>query len=1304
MPFLEILKSIQDIRQTRSTEAKNNKIKALIESVANNQKLGDRGVNYLNQFLTAFGIHGDASNLSHATTSTSSPPTRPSPSTESQDDRLYHELLPLCQLAYLEEENGIPEDHARKLATIFKNKETAFSYLLHFERSNEYNEQFLLHDACLFELPTLSNLKQFLAWKEIANQGKDHALNMQNKRFRDLLPHAEVITKLMMAKPEQDKATTDQDKQKIDYKKIVEIQTKIIHTARQYKKVDERPITGMTDQQKEERKQARARLSVILLELNEALVTASRGVPLQNASLQTLQAFYQRYQNESNAAHRILVSSGISPANIALFNELERKNDDTLIPPIFIDGYEIGHPGCYLMKLDTMSDEGAAIAATLGITTNCCQYLGGAGSDCVKHGIESPNGGFYILFEGDPTQPRVQDPILAQAWVWRSDDGKLCLDSIESTIRTRHHLPIRELVIDMYRYLGMQLGAQFSVPQVNVGSYSGISGLVTSNSSMHEKLNPADYTGYSDASSQHLLAESDMPYLYYNEGRSDEFKKIVHEKTLAFIRDIFSHENPLDPPSAALNKLIAHLIYTRQTDQSSLYKLLFELAGPYSDKLNALFQLNYKYARLLSENLIDMDSLYQGANINLQGLRGKNALSIAVSKSKHDLVRQLIGCGADINSGGMETLLTLATQKNDESLVKLLIKYGANINSTNYKMESPLFIAAKNGNASLFHLLLNLNARVNVISRENRTNLLMAAAIGNNPEIINTLLLRSDIDRKYQDVTGKTFLHYCTVPMFIELCVAHPELKQMAVEIKDRNGASALQDAVTRFNIDFEPIFNTFSGDQKSSIILSPNIEGDTLLHLTDYPVTLQSLIQQLPVHAKPAAIKLKNKKGETPLHRYTHSSDIMHMMLNMLEPQDRLAAIQMKDNNGVSVIYAAARWPTVLRTILDSLPQADRSTAAQTSHPDGKIVFTNAHFDIEASHMILSLYPRNERLGCIQQACQQEANIDTTQFKPDLSPIIRDILHSLSGQALVSILFPEKINELSWINSFENCKDAFITNPKQIKNVLELLPKKHRHQALNVLLQDKDDLKVYFHHLLQDPVLLAKTMQVIPEDQRLAHVLRIIDDGKPLLHSVISNAEALTAIMNTLPSKDRLTAIQSLELKGITKGNNVLHSAISKNSAHYDFSGKQLRHNNPAPLKAILDAIPVEDRLPAVLAQKGDGHTILSMTLNQNPIFFKMILASLPEHERWHALKKPFQINIGKFKFDTSAYDMLENSPQNFRDIVNELIPEGLRHDSPALSAKYSTLFQSQPSSSSGASEPSVNMKLIPSHTKRDK
>jgi len=71
-----------------------------------------------------------------------------------------------------------------------------------------------------------------------------------------------------------------------------------------------------------------------------------------------------------------------------------RKTRDKL-PDITIDGFQVGHPGYWLIKLP-IDDPRACL---LGHITNCCQSIGGHAEACVKSGIQCEKNGFYVLLK-----------------------------------------------------------------------------------------------------------------------------------------------------------------------------------------------------------------------------------------------------------------------------------------------------------------------------------------------------------------------------------------------------------------------------------------------------------------------------------------------------------------------------------------------------------------------------------------------------------------------------------------------------------------------------------------------------------------------------------------------------------------------------------------------------------------------------------------------------------------------------------------------------------------------------------------
>lgn len=81
----------------------------------------DTGITLLKQTLIGFGLGHFFETSKDALTTT--PYSEHHQYTSFYNHDLYQKILPICQLAYLVEHNGIAEEHAFKLSTIFNNEQ-----------------------------------------------------------------------------------------------------------------------------------------------------------------------------------------------------------------------------------------------------------------------------------------------------------------------------------------------------------------------------------------------------------------------------------------------------------------------------------------------------------------------------------------------------------------------------------------------------------------------------------------------------------------------------------------------------------------------------------------------------------------------------------------------------------------------------------------------------------------------------------------------------------------------------------------------------------------------------------------------------------------------------------------------------------------------------------------------------------------------------------------------------------------------------------------------------------------------------
>lgn len=69
----------------------------------------------------------------------------------------------------------------------------------------------------------------------------------------------------------------------------------------------------------------------------------------------------------------------------------------------------------------------------LGEYTSCCQSFHKVGADCVIHGMTSPFGGFYVVYDD-------KGVIVAQSWVWIGKKGEIVFDSWEYINKNQAYL------------------------------------------------------------------------------------------------------------------------------------------------------------------------------------------------------------------------------------------------------------------------------------------------------------------------------------------------------------------------------------------------------------------------------------------------------------------------------------------------------------------------------------------------------------------------------------------------------------------------------------------------------------------------------------------------------------------------------------------------------------------------------------------------------------------------------------------------------------------------------------------------
>lgn len=320
--------------------------------------------------------------------------------------------------------------------------------------------------------------------------------------------------------------------------------------------------------------------------------------------------------NENKKAALIFYESGISEDKFKEYLTWEPEDDPKAIPPIFIDGEDIGYPGYYLKRLNP-DDPRIAIA---GRKTSCCQFIGGDGQSCAEHAVSSPNGGLYALFER--TVPSIgeavsdQDNMVAQCWAWRSRTiaqnprRDLVFDSVESQINFRNKN--EALITNFFTFLAHRLVAgPYEVGKVVVGKGQF--------SNTPKTLGVVDMTKeefvYPDAKNmglrdsrfeQSVIADREVPYLQFYMSLNPVPKKFVEQFQL-------TSKTGTEPFQSLSKILFIALKHANIELIQKLMKINRESKIPFEDQ-NLPRRLMERYEMSISSKRIFKDYIVNGAD------------------------------------------------------------------------------------------------------------------------------------------------------------------------------------------------------------------------------------------------------------------------------------------------------------------------------------------------------------------------------------------------------------------------------------------------------------------------------------------------------------------------------------------------------------------------------------------------------------------------------------------------------------------------------------------------------------------
>jgi hypothetical protein len=737
------------------------------------------------------------------------------------DPQLYQTVYPYLLLAHSFEKNGVVVEHTKKLACVFKNVKEVLYYLQAYSKAYPTNMKFV-HDACLFQLPTPSSL-HLKEWLQLARNNK----NLLNSQFLILLGSSSSIdTQIQSDKAEKTTlllqtlnkySETKNDIDIITEEHCIAVQDKLnkmISEKNQFCRHFTSHHNKMSQDEIKSKKNSQYLADLPELYNDRSIIHLRKKIG--QYGVDDFNDVYQRVLKLTSPEKKIFIKNGIAEKYFTIFNNLDRRRAGINIPDIGILEMD---KGFYFRKLIVSHPDQGALAACLGKLTDCCQSLSGEnGEPCTLHGLTHPDSGFYVLFKGNPKQPKITDPVLAQTWVNRTQSGALLFDSIEINEKASSKNRIKDIIIVSFQQLANILIQSHNITRVVCGK-TDISESIGFKVHYGNQIEyPKDYYAYRDSQQQLLLADNRLLGILKKDGNlklnpnairtaSVESKQILSEAMCFTIGYLLQNKKPSDAflkyVPTPIKKRTQHYIATQlsfiklvksyicnpkknnTTLQTFIKKKSIDLNFTFEHKTILMWAIIHNNSELLKTLLklkrIDINFQNQDsdtallvstqkkckaamlqtlvenkANIDIQDVSQNTALMLSVDNTKK--IQSLLQAKANVNiqkKSGRTALITAAGKGQPEG-IKALLEAKADANAQNKMGESALMIAAKEGHADLVKALLEKKADLNIQDKFGKTALIAAAENGHIDSV--KLLVKAEANQEIEDACEMTAL------------------------------------------------------------------------------------------------------------------------------------------------------------------------------------------------------------------------------------------------------------------------------------------------------------------------------------------------------------------------------------------------------------------------------------------------------------------------------------------------------------------------------------------------------------------
>nr|XP_033335214.1 uncharacterized protein LOC117225642 isoform X2 [Megalopta genalis] len=293
-------------------------------------------------------------------------------------------------------------------------------------------------------------------------------------------------------------------------------------------------------------------------------------------------------------------------------------------------------------------------------------------------------------------------------------------------------------------------------------------------------------------------------------------KLLIEKMTFIHLHKKYCEEKILFVAARENNVGIAGILFDNTANSSSILNARDHVYGKTALGIAVIFS-NPEMVKYL---------IGKGANVNTKDRVGESDLYAAARSGHLETFKTLIdmGINCDVKNVLDETVLHTAVMCGHLEMVKILISQGDNIDAKDNFDLSALHIAAQKGNLEMFKILIDEGADIDAKNKKGESVLYMAAR-SDQMKMVKILIDKgADLDAK--DLCGQSVLHMAAQSGHLEMVKSLID-KGADIHAKSKNGASVLHMAAQFGHLEVVKILMDEGAD-----IHAKNNNGMSVLHV----------------------------------------------------------------------------------------------------------------------------------------------------------------------------------------------------------------------------------------------------------------------------------------------------------------------------------------------------------------------------------------------------------------------------------------------------------------------------------------